>query len=161
MARGGLVINAGSFNSGLDRSIVRFEKKWMKRNQILVNAAMKKLIARTPVHTGQTVRNYIASNGNPASGGVIAGEAPVERTNSKSLGTERLRGGAEAQAMATLASVDFSDPFDTFFITNRSPAVGGLEIGALPKEPFTPRSPAGMFGITLQDIAALADQGLF
>jgi len=161
MPRGSTVINAVGFNSSLDRTITRLEKKWMKRNQTLVNTAMKKLIARTPVHTGQTVRNYIASNGNPASGGVIAGEAPVERTNSKSLGTERLRGGAEAQALATLATVDFSDPYDTFFITNRSPAVGGLEIGALPKEPFTPRSPAGMFGITLQDISAIADRGIF
>lgn len=159
MARG-VVVNAVGFNNGLNQSIERFERKWQKRNRTLVHEAMKRLIRRTPVHTGQTVRNYVASNGRAASGGVIAGEKPVERTNKLALGTEQLRGGAEAQALSTLASVDFSDPYDIFFITNRSPAVAGLEIGALPEEPFTPRSPAGMFGITLQEIKALADTGL-
>jgi hypothetical protein len=154
------VSNAVGFINGLDRSIARFEKKWTARNKVLVDTAMRKLIARTPVYTGQTIRNYVASNGSPASGGVKAGEAPVERTNRLSIGTEKLRGGAEAQALATLASVDFSDPYDTFFIVNKSPAVAGLEVGALPAEPFTPRSPAGMFGITLQELAAIVDQGM-
>ncbi len=156
----GVVVNAVGFINGLDRSIERFEKKWEKRNRILVNQAMRRLIAKTPVHTGQTVRNYVASNGRPASGGVKSGEKAVERTNTLALGTEQLRGGAEAEAISTLAAVDFSNPYDVFFITNRSPAVAGLEVGALPEEPFTPRSPQGMFGVTLQELTALLDTGL-
>ena len=161
MAKRGVVANAVGFNNGLSRSIERFEKKWAKRNKILVNEAMKRLIAKTPVHTGQTVRNYIASNGSPASGAVKKGSTPVERTNRLPVGAERLRGPAAAEAMSTLAMVDFSDPYDVFFITNRSPAVAGLEVGALPEDPFVPRSPQGMFGVTLQELTAMLDLGMF
>lgn len=160
MARSAIVQNAVSFNTELDKAIDRFEKKWKRRNRILVTEAMKRLIAKTPVHTGQTVRNYVASNGRPNSGGVKSGEAPVERTNRLPVGAEQLRGAAAAEAMATLAAVDFSNPYDVFFITNRSPAVAGLEIGALPEEPFVPRSPQGMFGVTLQELSAMLDSGI-
>lgn len=155
-----VVSNPIGFNNGLNASIKRFEKKWMMRNRVLVSEAMKRLIAKTPVFTGQTVRNYVASNGRPYSGEVKSGSHPVEATNKLPLGVEQLRGGAAAEAMATLASVDFSDPYDVFFITNRSPAVAGLEIGALPQAPLSQRSPQGMFGVTLQELTAMLDLGI-
>ena len=153
------VANAISFSKALDRSIHTMEKKWIKRNQKLVTQSMRRLIAKTPVHTGRTVRSYMASNGTAKHTNKSEGN-PVEATNKLPLGAEQLRGRAAAEALATLSSVNFSDPYDVFFITNNSPAVAGLEVGALPAEPYTPRSPQGMFGVTLQEITALADLGI-
>lgn len=160
MARGGVVQNPGGFTTSLNRAIERFERQWIKRNKILVTQGMKRLIAKTPVYTGQTVRNYVASNGTAFSGGTKDGANPVEPTNRLPLGAERLRSAAAGEAIATLAAVDFSDPYDVFFITNRSPAVAGLEIGELPGPPLSSRSPAGMFGVTLQELTAMLDLGI-
>jgi hypothetical protein len=103
--------------------------------------------------------NYVASSGAPKSGvGKKAGPA-VEATNKLSLGTEQLRGGAEAVSRATVATVDFSDPYKTFWITNATPHIGGLEHGSLPARPYVPRSPAGMFGITVQELMSLLQSG--
>jgi hypothetical protein len=98
--------------------------------------------------------SYVASAGQP-SGSSQSGMTPVEATNRLPLGSERLRSSAEQRSMATLASVDFSDPFKVYWITNSAPHIGGLEAGELPEEPFRPRSPAGMFGVTLQELIAL------
>lgn len=156
---GQVVKNAVSFNKGLDGAIARFERKWIMRNKKLVTQAMRRLISKTPVHTGQTVRSYVATNGAPYSGPAKSPSLPVEPTNKLALGAEQLRAPAEGVALSTLAQVDFSNPYDVFFITNRSPAVAGLEIGALPKAPFVPRSPQGMFAVTLQELSALLDSG--
>jgi len=95
--------------------------------------------------------------GKPFSGGAATGKNPIEATNKLALGAERLRGGAEARAMATLGSVSYADPFTTFWIVNNAPHIGGLEAGELPEEPFTPRSPQGMFGVTLQELITLLE----
>lgn len=155
-----VVMNAREFMAGLDKFVGRFQQRFQKRNRILVTQAMRRLIRRTPVHTGQTVRSYIASNGRPITTGPAPAGKPVEPTNPLPLGAERLRGGAEAQAVATLNSVSFDNPFDVFYIVNKSPAVAGLEAGELPEEPYTPRSPQGMFAVTLQELSLLVNTGL-
>ena len=155
-----VVANMRQFERGLDQSYNRFEKKMSKRMRMLVHEGMKRLIRRTPVHTGQAVRSYVASAGAPYGGGPASEGKPVEPTNKLPLGAESLRGGAERQALATVASVDFSDPFQVFWITNSAPHIGGLERGELPEEPYTPRSPAGMFGVTLQELITLLDAGM-
>jgi hypothetical protein len=80
-----------------------------------------------------------------------------EPTNKLPLGAEANRGRAESISKATLATVNYSDPYQVFWIVNKSPNIGGLEAGELPTKPFTPRSPQGMFGVTLQELAALLD----
>lgn len=155
-----VVANPNQFMRGLDESYNRFEKKFSKKMRILVHEGMKRLIRRTPVNTGQAVRSYVASAGSPYSGGPAARPDPVEPTNQLPLGAESLRGGAEAQALATLATVDFSDPFQVFWITNSAPHIAGLEAGELPQAPYTPRSPQGMFAVTLQELVALLDAGM-
>jgi len=152
-----VVSNPVTFNNGLDQFQRRFEKKFRARMKMLMNAAMVRLIRRTPVHTGQAVMSYVASAGKPFSGGAATGKNPIEATNKLALGAERLRGGAEARAMATLGSVSYADPFTTFWIVNNAPHIGGLEAGELPEEPFTPRSPQGMFGVTLQELITLLE----
>jgi len=155
-----VVANPNQFMRGLDQSYARFEKKMQKRMRIIVTEAMKRLIRRTPVHTGQAVRSYVASSGTPFGGGAASASKPVQATNQLPLGTERLRGGAAAQAMGTIGMVDFSDPFQNFWITNSAPHIGGLEAGELPRAPYTPRSPQGMFAVTLQELITLLDAGM-
>ena len=156
MARS-IVANPKSFNRGIDQFYKRFEKKFKIRMQMLMEAAMVRLIRRTPVHTGAAVMSYVASVGQPFAGGASSGRKPVEATNKLALGSERLRGGAASVAMGTLARVSYNDPFNVFWITNNSDHIAGLESGELPNEPFTPRSPQGMFGVTLQEIIALLE----
>lgn len=140
---------------GLDLSYNRFEKRFQHRLRKLMNEGMRRLIRRTPVHTGQAVRSYVASAGSPFSGGPASPATPVEATNKLPLGAEQLRGGAETAAMATLAKVDFRDPFKVYWITNSAPHISGLEHGELPEAPYTPRSPQGMFAVTLQELVTL------
>lgn len=155
-----VIANPKEFMRGLDQSYTRFEKRFQKRMRVLVTEGMKRLIRRTPVHTGQAVRSYVASAGTPFSGGAAAASKPVQATNQLPLGAERLRSGAANQAMSTLGLVDFSDPFQNFYITNSAPHIAGLEAGELPRAPYTPRSPQGMFAVTLQELITLLDAGM-
>jgi hypothetical protein len=154
-----VVENASAFISGIDAFEQKFHKMFKERMRMLVSEGMRRLVAKTPVNTGQAVMNYVASGGNPYGGGVKEAGDPVEATNALALGAERLRGRATAVAMATLASVDFSDPYKVYWITNKAPNIAGLEYGLLPEAPYTPRSPAGMFGVTLQELLALLSSG--
>lgn len=155
----GAVINSRSFISGLEKSEERFEKMFRDKVRTLVTVAMRKLIEKTPVNTGEAVMNYVASAGSPSSAGLKKAPDPVEPTNDLALGMERLRPAAEAVAMASAQSVDTRDPFQTFWIVNRTPHIGGLEHGLLPYAPYTPRSPAGMFGVTVQELMLLLSSG--
>lgn len=156
---GEVVANPAQFISGIERYESRFEKAFKNKVRMLVTEGMRRLIAKTPVHTGQAVANYVATGGTPYTGPVKAGGDPQAGTNAMPLGPEKNRGGAAATAMATISTVDFSDPFQTFYITNRAPHIGGLETGSLPAAPYTPRSPQGMFAVTTQELIALLSSG--
>ena len=103
--------------------------------------------------------NYVATGGAPYSGSVKEAGEPVEATNHLTLGAEQLRPGAAAVATVTLAAVDFTDPFQVYWITNKSPNIQGLEDGLLPEAPYTPRSPAGMFGVTVEELKRQLSSG--
>lgn len=155
----GVVVNSVSFISGLEKAEEHFEKKFRMKVRMLVNEGMRRLIAKTPVHSGQAVANYVATGGAPYGGPAKEGGKPQAGTNAMPLGAEANRGTAAGVAMATVATVDFSDPYKNFYITNRAPHIGGLEAGALPRAPYSPRSPAGMFGVTVQELMALLQSG--
>lgn len=150
---GDVVLNALEFTKGIDGFYDRFEKRFRTRMKVLVEEGMRRLLRRTPVHTGQAVMNYVASVGSPSGTGVKQGFDPVESTNNLTLGTEQLRGRAEAISKATLAMVNYNSPYEVFWIVNKSPNIAGLENGELPEAPYTPRSPQGMFGVTLQELS--------
>lgn len=154
-----VVSNSRGFCNGLDRSVERFEKKFQNRVKRLMSEAMRRLLRKTPVNTGQAIRNYVATAGTVYRGPVLGGNTPVEATNPLPLGAEQLRARNEGQAMATLLDVDYSDPYRVFYITNKTPHIGGLEAGELPEAPYTPRSPRGMFGVTLRELIALLEAG--
>ncbi len=152
-----VVSNPRQFNRGLDAFVKRFEKRWRIRMKMLMTEGMTRMLRRTPVHTGAAAMSYVASAGQAASGGGGTGFGAVEPTNRLPLGAEQNRGRAEAVSRGTLANVNYNDPFQVYWIVNNSPHIAGLEAGELPEEPFVPRSPQGMFGVTLQELASLLD----
>lgn len=153
------VLNSVAFFAGLDKEVEQVRVIMRTRVRRLVDEAMRRLIEKTPVNTGQAVMNYVATGGSPYAGAVKDAPDPVEPTNHLPLGAERLRGPVAAVATATIATVDFSDIFKTFYITNNSPHIVGLEHGALPASPYTPRSPQGMFGVSVQELEAMLASG--
>lgn len=154
-----IVANPRQFNQALDRFYERFERRFRDRMTMLVKAGMVRLIRRTPVHTGAAVMSYVASVGQPARQPASTGLGVVEATNPLPIGAEQNRGPAESVAMATLSNVRLDDPYQVIWITNNSDHIAGLEAGELPEEPYTPRSPQGMFGVTLQELIALLESG--
>lgn len=155
-----MMSNSVSFMTGLDKSVKRLDVKMQRRVRILIEEGMRRMLRRTPVHTGKAVMSYVASAGTP-SGGSSQGFTPVEATNILPLGSESLRGQAESVALATLLAMDYSDPYKTFYVSNNADNIAGLEAGELPAAPYTPRSPQGMFRVTLQELSALLDSGKF
>jgi hypothetical protein len=151
----GVVVNADAFIDGITEFEVRFETMFRRKVRMLVTEGMMRLTRKTPVNTGQAVMNYVATGGSPYTGPARQAGKAVEATNKLPLGSEALRGAATAISVATLAGIDFTDPYKTFWITNNAPHIGGLEAGALPEAPYRPRSPAGMFAVTVQELLAL------
>lgn len=110
--------------------------------------------ALTPVYTGQAVRNYIWTAGAPNTTVYEAIEnGETGQTNNMPLGNEPRRSSNEAAAAQSLDALDFGNPFQTFYLTNLSPDIEGLELGILPGPPLSSRSPNGMFGLTQQYIS--------
>jgi hypothetical protein len=155
----GVVVNADAFCAGLDKTYKDFEESFRFRMRRVMSEGMRRLCARTPVNTGAAIMSYVAGSGSPPSGGASSGFDPVEPTNDLALGQEKLRPVATQIAMATLANVSYSNPFTTYWIVNRAPHIEGLEYGMLPTEPYIPRSPHGMFGVTTQELLLLLSSG--
>lgn len=153
--------NSSSFLTNSRKAAPRNEKNLGKRLTIISKIAHKSLIDKTPVYTGQSVRNFIMTMDNPNQGSAKAaiGSGPTGSTNSMSLGSEPRRGANMAAALATQSSLDFSNPFRRMIITNSSPAISGLERGQLPGKGKTSRSPRGMFAITMQEISERVRSG--
>lgn len=154
----GIVTNGAEFMRGLDDEVDKLRLKFRNRVRRLMYEGMVRMLRRTPVNTGQAVMNYVATVGVPYGGLKEAGD-PVEATNDLALGAEKLRYQSTAVAMATLNGVDFTDPYKSFWISNNAPNILGLEYGLLPEAPYTPRSPNGMFAVTVQELITLLDSG--
>ena len=104
--------------------------------------------AHTPVWSGKAVRNYLWSVGVASTQVFDAiSNGPPGPTNSMALGTEPRRDVNESASRETLLSLDFSDPFKSFILTNNADDIEGLEYGLLPTRESS-RSPNGMFGLT-------------
>lgn len=130
-------------------SMARFERTFSARIQNIIEETDRYIKSLTPVHTGETVRNYIWTTGTPFAGVL----SPIDtgdpgRTNSMPLGVEPRRDANERAAAESIRDLNLSNPFQNFILTNNAPAVAGLEYGLLPEPPFRSRSPNGMFGLT-------------
>ncbi|MFW8594949.1 hypothetical protein [Cribrihabitans neustonicus] len=149
-----VILNKAQFLKSLDFAEIEAEDRFRDRVRDTVREGLRRLIARTPVWSGQTVANYVVTAGAPYSGLVKAGFEPTPGTNNMPLGTEPNRPQAEAIAWATFESVSFDDPYQQFYITNRAPQAALLEIGAAP-DVARSRSPNGMFVVTAAELELL------
>lgn len=143
-------------------SIKAMEAAFARNVETIIREVHEEVTSLTPVHTGQAVRNMIWTTGQPNSTVFDAiDNGPPGRTNNLVLGMEPRRAPNEAAAAETLEALNFANPFQTFYLTNLSPDIGGLELGLLPGPPLKSRSPNGMFGIAHQKIAVrIAAKGM-
>jgi hypothetical protein len=108
------------------------------------------ILSATPVYSCNAVANFQWSMDSPANGLVKPARFPTDglgKTSVKPLGSEAARGANEAIANASLAKIDFSDPFRRIYVVNNVPYFADLEYGTYnfvtKTEPRTP--PAGIF----------------
>lgn len=149
------VKNRAKVEKQVRASMANFQKRLSRGIEEVCQEIDDTIKAHTPVNTGKAVRNYNWSAGAPD---YTVHEAidngPTGPTNSMQLGAEPRRDVNERAAAASLARVDFSNPFQAFFLTNSADDIEGLEFGLLPT-PEKSRSPNGMFGLTQNYISEL------
>jgi hypothetical protein len=130
------------------KQIDDLEKRFQQNIELLVREVHEFITSKTPVNTGQAVRNMIWVRGEGHSIVLDAlGSGAPGPTNSMTLGSEPRRAENEADAKNTIAGLNLSNPFGVFTLQNNAPDIVGLELGVLPGPPLTPRSPQGMFGL--------------
>jgi hypothetical protein len=156
-----LIQNRDALFAAIDADVAKGIKKFANLVDMTTNAVHYSLMEKTPVFTGETVRNYIWTEGTPFGGLAKAiGNQPPGPTNSQPLGTETRRPANEVAATITLENLSFVNPFKKYFVTNNSPSVGGLELGKLPGNGKRSRSPNGMFLITEQVVNSKIKSGI-
>lgn len=151
-----MILNKAQFLKVLDREEARVVSMFRSRVRRAVAEALRRLMAKTPVHTGATVASYVTST----SGATVhhPGFGVVEATNNLALGAEQNRAKAEGVAQSRLDSLSFDDPFQLFTITNAAPQAALLEAGQAPT-PDSTRAPAGMFRVTNEELINLLRAG--
>ena len=126
----------------------------MLRKSIIIDVKFlhKAVTERTPVHTGKSLANWVWSVGAPFSGTVKESTAgDIGQTRNAPLGSEGRRPSNQAKTDKSLASLNFSDPFQVFYLTNNAENIMDLEMGKLPTSKDS-RSPDGMARISMQEL---------
>lgn len=138
----------------------RITRKVAAAAQAIVYYIDASVHAKTPVHTGEAVRNMIWSMDSPgaASFAAIGTQAPG-RTSDMALGAEPRRAKNEAAARATLRALSFKDPYHVYILHNAASDIGTVEFGSSGL-PSKPRAPDGVFSVTMAEVAARLDSGL-
>lgn len=159
---GAVIPNLEEVFTKITKDLAALEARMGSRIKSLILDADTHLKALTPVYSGSAVRNYIWTVGEPNSVTYEAiADGPTGRTNSMALGQEPRRAANESAALESLLAIDLTNPFQTFYCTNLSPDIEGLELGLLPGPPLSSRSPNGMFGITQAYVEAkIASKGI-
>ena len=157
-----IVGGISSLKAALDKELELIDKEFSSTVKNTVEAVHDSLTSKTPVYTGQTVRNYIWQEGEGYSGPPLPAidNGPEGFTNSMPLGTEPRRRPNEDAATKTVTSLNFSDPYKKYTVVNSSPAILGLEMGELPGNGKKSRSPNGMFLITETAINSKLKSGI-
>lgn len=151
--------NVNSFLAGLQKSPDRLKARMTTLVRKIVSFTHEGVTSRTPVWTGQALRNYVWSTGTPAVGFKGRPSGETGETNKMAVGSEPLRAPAQAEADASKAALTFSDPYQKFYLTNNTPHIIGLEYGRYPLPPLRQRSPAGMVRVTVQELVTRLKSG--
>lgn len=157
----GIVMNEREFIARMNLHERLIQRNYSRRLERIVHFCMESVLARTPVFTGQTVRNWRWSMDAPH-GGVLpalGGGQPGE-TSQMPLGSEPRRGPNEDDARATMKGLSFGRPYRRFWLVNNAPNVAALEAGLLPDADRS-RAPQGMLGITLTELESRLAAGGF
>ncbi len=126
-----MTTNIRDFARALDRAAATLPaEKVLRAKQQLAEAALNRLVARTPAATGHARANWQVSLGSPAIG-VVAGADPS---------------GADTLAKGVAAIKADRSPFATVWITNNAPYIQTLEQGGVE------RPPAAMLALTAAEL---------
>lgn len=149
------VKNRAQVERDVRKSMANFKRRLSAGIEGICEEVDETIKSYTPVWSGKAVRNYLWTTGAPATQVFDAiDNGPPGPTNSMPLGAEPRRDVNERAAHATLTSLNFSNPFQTFILSNNAEEIEGLEYGLLPT-PESSRSPSGMFGLTQNYISEL------
>jgi len=153
-------INSDAFLNGLNDEITKIERSIGATVKQVVTSIDTQLHKRTPVHSGQAVRNMVWSVGQGGGGAQPAIESPADtgHTSQMDLGQEPRRAANQEAAQATLHALSFKDPFQVFVLENASPDIGLIEDGSS-GSPGKSRAPAGVFVITIAEVMARLKAG--
>ena len=144
--------NAKVVIAGLEKYKSLPEKMLRRAIVIDVRFLHKAVTDRTPVHTGKSLANWVWSVGTPFSGTIKESTSgDIGQTRNAPLGSEGRRASNQAKVNQTLSSLDFSNPFQVFYLTNNAESIMDLEYGKLPTSKDS-RSPDGMARISMQEL---------
>lgn len=132
------------------------ERKGAAKVAHVFNDLHEEVLANSPVHSGQFIRNWVASRGRPVAQNApeIPTPASPGPTNSMSLGSEPRRQANEDASRATAEQVSFARWLgESFFIANGSEDALAVEMGDLPGPGFVQRQPTALTIVSAQAIA--------
>jgi len=150
-----IIRNRAAFSQHIRNFLPEKKKEFTERIENIAFFIHERMLARTPVHTGETVANYQWTVDQPFIGTIEPIESPSDpgHTNTLPLGVEPRRRANEAMANASFYEIDWSKTFGrVVYLTNNADQWGGLEAGQLPEAPLRQRSPMGMLGVTLSEV---------
>lgn len=152
---------------GFDAFIKAMEKEkdvpdtWMRAKlSFAINFVHESVTSKTPVYTGQALRNWVWSVGQPNSGGEMEalGNMDPGQTSKMRLGTEPRRPVNQAAVDASKRSLNLRNPYKSFWFTNNASTIRDLEYGLLPTAERS-RSPNGMVRVTMQNLILALEGG--
>jgi len=153
MPDGVKIVGIEALSAALKKEIKNLEQEAMREVEKAARVLTLELFKRTPVWTGETVRNYTWSIGTSSSGvlkGALGGSP--ENTNTLPLGSESNRAINQAAALNDLSTIRLSK-LQNMAVTNTIPRQKWdlIDNGSAPTSAgLTPRNPGGVSKIATQ-----------
>lgn len=140
----------GSILAEFDAEMKKLEQEAITETTRAARVVTQALFGRTPVHTGETVRNYVWKIGGFSGARFAALGGEPEQTSKLPLGPESNRGVNQAAALAGVAALRPSK-LTNLFVTNNINSVKWdlIDSGSAPLT-TKPRNPGGVSRIALQ-----------
>jgi hypothetical protein len=139
----------------MKQAVDKVRKDAVEEQRNAARTAMKRFFARTPVWTGETIRNYAWGIGSGASVHHEAeGGGEPGKTNEMPLGPEPRRAANEAAAWADMEAVLAKlTVLNSLMMTNSSPHFDLVDAGSAPGGPNQQiRNPGGVVMLAMQDV---------
>lgn len=147
--------NQSAWINAAKAELKKFEEQAVAEVKMATRVLVSELFAKTPVWSGETVRNYIAGVGGRPSGiskGHLGPKPPPRPTSGMALGSEDNRSDNETAAMGDVnAAINGMKTLSTVFVTNLidDSKWDLLEHGSAPTKERS-RSPGGVSILALQ-----------